>query len=770
MIEGVLPNSDKEVKDVFMAVIGDLKRKGWEKPTPVGFLYVMMECRPNPIAAAAKYSADKGILIARDPDMFFHSVMIKCLHNQNQNNPRKPNQPEERIVIDAKMDNFFNDVKIEALGNNNKIDMVVLTKTLFKRGSETESILSSCGMSESDFLDAMADIGQSYRDEDGDEVSGTPILDKVGVNLNELVVLGGIDPAIGRGEDTRRLVEILARKKKSNPLLVGPPGIGKTAIVENLARLIVAGKVPDRIKGLKIFSIDTASLIAGAGGRGAFEEKMTLLVKEIESKKGEIVVFIDEIHTLVGLGKASGDLDASNILKPALARGSISLIGATTDSEYKKSIERNKALARRLQKMDIKEPTNEETFLILKSLHKSYGKYHGVQYTKESLQYAVDSASKYLTNKFNPDKAIDLIDEAGARKSISNLKNKVVRVKDIAFLIERSTGIPAKTVMAAEGASLMGMEERLNKAVINQEEAISVVSRAIRRNRAGMRNEKKPIANLLFLGPTGVGKTETVKALSKELFEGRENIVRLDMSEYMHSFNVSRLIGSPPGYVGSDEGGQLTEKIKKNPYSIVLLDEFEKAHQDVYNIFLSIFDEGEIEDARGEKVNFKNCVFVATSNLGSRHIIKDKTESSIGFADTGGVMTKEEMNAKIMAEVNEYIRPEFLNRFDELVIFNKLEKSDIKSILNIQINELKNMAEKAGYNLDVKESVEDRIIRDINDMKFGARPIKRKLEKVVGDKVAEFIINNPSSKNGDLIDINVECDDEDTVIVSEGAK
>lgn len=688
------------------------------------------------------------------------------------------------------------------------------------------------------------------------------------INLNERAKAGKLDPVIGRDEEIRRVLQILSRRTKNNPILVGEPGVGKTAIAEGLAQRIVNGDVAENLKNKVLYSLDMGALIAGAKYQGEFEERLKSVVKEVIESQGEIILYIDEIHTLVGAGKSSGAMDAANILKPALARGELRTVGATTLDEYQKYFEQDKALERRFQMVMVDEPSPAESISILRGLKEKYEGHHKVKILDDAIIAAVDLSNRYITNRFLPDKAIDLIDEAASklrlemnsvpesidelnrrikqleiekeaikregkspklteltdelndllakqkeldkrwkeekevltnmqskRQQIEDLKNtaaaaeragdygmvaeirygKIAQLQkeidelaakrnsnpegqlineevspdDIAEVVSKWTGIPVKRMLQSEREKLLHLEENLHKRVVGQEEAIKAVSDAVRRSRAGLQNEKRPIGSFLFLGTTGVGKTELAKALAEFLFNDENMMTRIDMSEYQESFAVTRLIGAPPGYVGYDEGGQLTEAVRRKPYSVVLFDEIEKAHPDVFNILLQVLDDGRLTDGKGRTVNFKNTILIMTSNVGSE-IIQEEINKS---AASDGLSRErlEKCKSMVMNLLKQRVRPEFLNRIDEVIMFQPLTKADVKGILNLQINTIKEMLEEKGVRLEFTERALDYLAGKGYDIAYGARPIKRLLQKELVNELAKEMIEGDISKESKVV-------------------
>jgi len=625
--------------------------------------------------------------------------------------------------------------------------------------------------------------------------SKTPALDAFGRDLTQMARDGKLDPVIGREDEIERVIQILSRRTKNNPVLIGEPGVGKTAIAEGLAQRIREGNVPELLLEKRIVTLDLAALVAGTKYRGEFEERLKAVINEIR-QSGKVVLFIDELHTLVGAGAAEGAIDASNMLKPALARGELQCIGATTLNEYRKYIEKDGALERRFQMIMVNEPSVEDTILIIKGLRDRYEAHHRVRITDDAITAAATLSHRYIAGRFLPDKAIDLIDEAGSRTrlrittipiEIRTLEKEVDKVKqekeeaiktqeferaadlrdkmkkmrmklqeekdkwealkskeeavvtweDIAHVASKWTGIPMIKLGEKESEKLLRMEEELHKRIVGQDEAIVSISKAIRRSRAGIGNPKKPIGSFMFLGPTGVGKTELARALSEFLFDDDDALIRFDMSEYMEKFNVSRLAGAPPGYVGHDEGGQLTEKVRRKPYSVVLFDEIEKAHPEIFNVMLQILEDGRLTDSVGRAVDFKNTVIIMTSNLGAREI---GVEKSLGFNPENVETSYTGMKSKIQAELKKAFNPEFLNRIDDIIIFDPLEKAQIEKIVEIQLADVQKRLAERKITLTLDQSARDFLIEKGYDKIYGARQMKRTIQKYVEDSLAEELL------------------------------
>lgn len=617
---------------------------------------------------------------------------------------------------------------------------------------------------------------------------GNGLLDEFGTNLTDMAKKDQLDPVIGRDKEIKRMIEILNRRNKNNPVLIGEPGVGKTAVVEGLANAIIAGNVPSKLMNKEVILLDVASLVSGTGIRGQFEERMKQLIKELQERKNTIL-FIDEVHTIVGAGSAEGSMDAGNILKPALARGDLQMIGATTLKEYR-TIEKDAALERRFQPVTVNEPTTKETLTILNGLKAKYEDFHEVVYSPEALTAAVELSARYIQDRHLPDKAIDLMDEVGSKYNLSVEKldentvservarleeeknhalqmedyekaakvrdeitrleeNKtsnsfserpVIQASDIQAIIEEKTGIPVGRLQEDEKSKMKNLESNLTGKVIGQEDAVKKVAKAIRRSRVGLKAKNRPIGSFLFVGPTGVGKTELGRTLARELFGTSEAMIRLDMSEFMEKHSVSKLIGSPPGYVGHEEAGQLTEKVRRNPYSIILLDEIEKAHPDVQHMFLQILEDGRLTDSQGRTVSFKDTVIIMTSNAGATD-----TEASVGF--NTGSDTKLEKGTDILAKLGAYFKPEFLNRLDSVIEFKSLEKDDLVQIIDLMLLDLNTMLKQEGVTIDVSSEVKEHLIELGYDAKFGARPLRRTIQEHLEDAIADNLIDHPDAKN-----------------------
>ncbi|MBR4829005.1 MAG: ATP-dependent Clp protease ATP-binding subunit [Muribaculaceae bacterium] len=639
--------------------------------------------------------------------------------------------------------------------------------------------------------------------------SATPVIDKYGKDITREAAEGRLDPVVGRETEIERLAQILSRRKKNNPVMIGEPGVGKSAIIEGLAKRIVERKVARTLLDKRIVSLDMAAIVAGTKYRGQFEERLKAVIDEVSNNKN-VIMFIDEIHNIVGAGNASGSMDAANLLKPALARGEFQCIGATTLDEYRKSIEKDGALERRFQKVLVEPTTPEQTLEILHQIKEMYEKHHGVNYTDEALQACVTLTDRYISDRFFPDKAIDAMDEAGSRvhitkvdtpKEIEDLEQRIAEAQDnkfkavqaqnfesaanyrdqqeklkeelqvakerwekeldsrrvtvneghIAEVVAMMTGVPTQRIAQSEGVRLLGMTDELKKQVVAQDEAIDKIARSIRRNRAGLRDPKRPIGSFMFLGPTGVGKTLLAKKLAQFLFNSDEALIRVDMSEYMEKFNVSRLVGAPPGYVGYEEGGQLTEKVRRHPYSVVLLDEIEKAHPDVFNMLLQVLDEGNLTDGLGRKVDFKNTIIIMTSNIGTREL-KD-FGAGIGF--NTNELTKERSDSVIRKALNRQFSPEFLNRVDDIVTFGSLNHDAILKIVDIELASFYKRVEENGLKLEITDAAKNLVADHGSDIQYGARPLKRAIQSEIEDPLSEMLLREEAA-TGDTIVIDVK--------------
>ena len=564
-------------------------------------------------------------------------------------------------------------------------------------------------------------------------------LEEFGYDITKAAKEGKLDPLVGREDEIQRVIQILGRRRKNNPMLVGDPGVGKSAIIEGIALKIANDDIPPVLAGKRLISLDLGSIVAGTKYRGDFEKRLKSIIKEVADSP-DVILFIDEFHTIVGAGGASGSLDAANMLKPALARGDIQCIGATTMDEFRKIVEKDGALDRRFQKIVVEHTDIAQTVSILSRLKTNYEKHHNVKYTDEAIEACVRMSERYITDRCLPDKAIDALDEAGSMVRLKNPKKTGrVTAEDVAAVISKMTGIPSGKVAEGEGGKLIKMRQKLQSRIIGQDEAVDKVVRAIQRNRAGIKDPGKPIGTFIFFGPTGVGKTQLAKSLAEYLFDSEDNMIRLDMSEYMEKFNVSRLIGAPPGYVGHEEGGQLSERVRRKPYCVVLLDEIEKAHPDVFNLLLQVMDEGRLTDSTGRTVSFRNTIVIMTSNVGSREL--DEYGSGVGFSTAGKDIGNNRKNVLEKA-VRKAFPPEFINRVDEQVFFSSLSREDIEKIIDIELKELKARVSDAGFSLSISNAAKKFVADAGYDPKFGARPLKRAIQKYIEDPVSEKIITD----------------------------
>ena len=616
-------------------------------------------------------------------------------------------------------------------------------------------------MAQQDSLNAEIHIRPA--EEKKEEEQASP-LKEFGYDITQAAREGRLDPLVGREDEIQRVIQILGRRRKNNPMLVGDPGVGKSAIVEGIALKIVNDDVPSVLAGKRLISLDLGSIVAGTKYRGDFEKRLKAIIKEV-SESPDVILFIDEFHTIVGAGGASGSLDAANMLKPALARGDIQCIGATTIDEFRKNVEKDGALDRRFQKIVVEHTDIPHTASILHRLKTNYEKHHNVIYTEEAIEACVRMSDRYITDRCLPDKAIDAMDEAGSMVRLKNPKKTGrVTAEDVAKVISKMTGIPSGRVVESEGGKLMKMRQKLQERIIGQDEAIEKVVRAIQRNRAGIKDPGKPIGTFIFFGPTGVGKTQLAKSLAEYLFDSEENMIRLDMSEYMEKFNVSRLIGAPPGYVGFEEGGQLSERVRRKPYCVVLLDEIEKAHPDVFNLLLQVMDEGRLTDSNGRTISFRNTIVIMTSNVGSREL--DEYGSGVGF-NTAGKNLRTSRKTILEKAVKKAFPPEFINRVDEQVFFRALDKEDIEKIIDIELKGLKQRVSEAGFNLNVTPSAK-RFVADAGyDPSYGARPLKRAVQRHIEDPVSEQIIADRmsgDSHSGATLRVSLAKDRESTVV------
>ncbi|GAA0259517.1 ATP-dependent Clp protease ATP-binding subunit [Actinomadura nitritigenes] len=720
-----------------------------------------------------------------DPDAIQHEI-------ENHAYRGEPREIQPELTPAAKRALLDSHQVSRALGSSYIGPEHLLFALALDRGSSAGRILDAAHVTPDSLKSAAGGGGQPPANGGGEGRSGTPTLDEFGRDLTALAQEGRIDPVIGRDEEIEETVEVLSRRTKNNPVLIGDPGVGKTAIAEGLAQRIVDDDIPETLRGKRIVQLDLSGVVAGTRYRGDFEERLKKVVDEIREHADELVVFIDEIHTLVGAGGAEGAMTAGNMLKPALARGELHVVGATTVDEYRRNIEKDAALERRFQPIMVPEPSTDDSIEILRGLRDRYEAHHQVRYTDESLVAAVDLSSRYLTDRFLPDKAIDLIDQAGARvrlrsgtrdggrreledrldrrrrekdqavadedyekakelrDEINRLQNDLagmrddhepvgvpeVTTEDIAEVVSRISGVPVTQLTEAERERLSRLEEHLHERVIGQEDAVAAVARAVRRSRAGMGDPDRPIGGFLFLGPTGVGKTELAKALAEALFGSQDRMIRFDMSEFQERHTVSRLMGAPPGYVGYEEAGQLTDAVRRQPYSVILLDEIEKAHQDVFNVLLQLLDDGRLTDAQGRTVDFRNTVVIMTSNLGS-DLITGRTE--IGFGGREGEDTA--LRDRIMRRLRESFRPEFLNRIDEIIVFQRLEAGQLRQITDLLLDETRRRLRAQGVTVSFTPEAVDWIAERGHQPEFGARPLRRTIQREVDDQLSDLLLS-----------------------------
>ena len=693
---------------------------------------------------------------------------------------------------------------------------------LLDNRDQVAQLLKDSGLTEKETKEAIAELRKGSKVNSQSAEESYDALGRYAINLNERARNGKLDPVIGRDDEIRRVLQILSRRTKNNPILIGEPGVGKTAVAEGIAYLIAAGDVPDTVRDKRLLSLDLSSMVAGSKYRGEFEERIKKVIAEVKNA-GNVILFVDELHTIIGAGGAEGAIDASNILKPSLSRGEIQMIGATTRAEYRKYIEKDAALERRFQPVYVEEPTNEETVEILKGLRSAYEEHHHVEISDQALEAAVSLSVRYISDRFLPDKAIDLMDEACSRKRLGfgkkakktlpleleiqafsddienlleagdideaaellkkqrkletkldkmkqnkNAKSVVVDAEDIADVVSVWTKIPVNKLTEQESKRLERLEEELHKRVVGQNEAVDAVARAIKRSRVGLKDPKRPVGSFLFLGPTGVGKTELSKALAEAVFGSEDALIRVDMSEYMEKHSVSKLIGSPPGYVGFEEGGQLSEKVRSNPYSVILFDEIEKAHSDVFNILLQVLDDGHITDSQGRKVDFKNTIIIMTSNTGAQRIIDPK---KLGFVTASNADTEhEDMKKNVMDEVKQNFKPEFLNRIDDIIVFRALTEDDVRNISNLLLKELKQrVASQMEIQLKFGDAVKKLIFEKGYDKKYGARPLKRAIQTNIEDELAEAVLKG-EIKRGDTVQVTVRNDKVKFVVKNEPEK
>jgi ATP-dependent Clp protease ATP-binding subunit ClpC len=783
---------------------------GPEGPRRIDISRLMSRSTQSLIGDAATFAAGRG-----DAEL----DALHVLHVMAQNDPTKSLMQRAGAPSPAVVDAV--ELRLPQSRGESQVNATALSSTLKTAILEAHHIAQTLGSTYIDpehlFLAFAADqdhiAGRLLADEgitaDGlqtalkggsvepESNSDTPTLDKYGVDLTQRAREGGVDPVIGRADEIAQTIEILSRRTKNNPVLVGEAGVGKTAVVEGLAQRIVDGDVPDRLTGKRIVQLDLSSMVAGTRYRGDFEERLTTVIDEIVAHSGELIVFIDEVHTIAGAGGgAEGAMDAGNILKPKLARGELHIVGATTLDEYRKNIEKDPALERRFQPVTVPEPSIDDAKAILTGLRSRYEEHHGVTYSDDAISAAVELSDRYLGDRFLPDKAIDLIDQAGARKQLARpsvdvaavekqletleaekataieqedyerasqlrddsqkLQNRLngksdddapeVSAEDIAEIVSRATGIPASQMTQEEKERLRRLESELHRRVVGQDEAVEAIARAVRRSRTGMSDPDRPVGSFLFLGPTGVGKTELAKALAASLFGDEKKMLRLDMSEFGERHTVSRLVGAPPGYVGYGEAGQLTEQVRRNPYSVILLDEIEKAHPDVFDTLLQVLDDGRLTDGQGRTVNFRNTVVIMTSNLGS-DIISSKSGGT-GF--NTGVLDEKPLRDRVMGRLREAMRPEFLNRIDEIVVFRKLDTEQLHRITDLMLAESRERLSAKGIEITFSDSAVDWLAKHGHQPEFGARPLRRSIQRALDDKIADLLLDDVLAEGGSV--------------------
>ena len=806
MVQRLIKNSTVKVTEALQAALMEYANQRKSAVGPEGILIALIDQHDSIVLKIFNHlDLDAGELRRR--------IVDHALDAMNSLPEFSPGQMSQ-IRMTKDVENLFGaaDRERRRLG-----DAFISTGALFLAcfdGSVpgNEKILTLVELSYDSCKQALDEIRAGQKVESREEESKQSTLKEYTLDLTALARKDQLDPVIGRDEEINRVIQILSRRKKNNPLLIGEPGVGKTVIAEGLANRIAAADVPEYLGNKRILSLEIASLIAGAKMQGEFEERLKGVVDEIKASDGQYILFIDEIHTVVGAGRSSGGLDASNMLKPALAMGQLQCIGATTNREYKQYIEADKALERRFQIVRVNEPSTETSIQILSGIKEKYEGHHKIKYTDEALVAAVELSDRYLQERSLPDKAIDLLDEAGSQKRLKYLysppeirtiekernellelkskafneqdfeqmsmfqmdlarleeklsamkdeyskttdqNDRIVNEENIAALISKQTGVPVNKLVAEEAEKLVNLESYLKKRVIGQNHAVKAVSNAIRRNRSGLKRSSTPIASFLFLGPTGVGKTELAKALASHIMDDESKIIRIDMSEFMERHDVSKLIGSPPGYVGYGEGGQLTEQVRRQPYSVILFDEFEKAHPDVFNLLLQVLDEGWLTDSEGQKVSFTNTIVIGTSNLGSE--VMGEKKKPIGIGAQLDPWSKDDEVKEVFQIAKKFLRPEFLNRLDELIVFNHLGPEQLEKIIDIIFDDLANRLSDLNWNLNLDSAVKPFILDEIDTHSYGARPLKRKIQDLVENPIANVLLNPKLVEGRQSVDVKV---------------
>lgn len=813
MVQRLIKNSTVKVTEVLQAALMEYANQRKSVVGPEGILVALLDQKDSiALKVILQLDRDAGEIRGRIYDLALDSMASLPEFGQGKMGQIRMTQDVENLFEAA-------DRQRKRLG-----DTFISTGALFLACFDSsvpslEKMLLTVGLSFEECSQALDEIRGTTKITDREEESKKSVLEEYTVDLTALARKNQLDPVIGRDEEINRVIQILSRRKKNNPLLLGEPGVGKTVIAEGLANRIAAADVPEYLASKRILSLEIATLIAGAKMQGEFEERLKAVKDEVTESGGQIILFIDEVHTVVGAGRSSGGLDASNMLKPALARGELQCIGATTNREYKQYIESDKALERRFQVVRIAEPDVATSIKILRGIRKKYEEHHQVQYHDDALEAAAELSSRYIQDRSLPDKAIDLLDEAGAetrlrviysppeirkiekqrlelldakskafneqdfekmshyQMQLAQLDEKLSKERDdfnrtnekvdssvtretIAQLVSKQSGVPVTKLIAEEADKLLRLEDYLEQRVIGQQHAVKSVANAIRRNRSGLKRAQTPIASFLFLGPTGVGKTELAKALAAQVMDDEAKIIRLDMSEYMERHDVSKLIGSPPGYVGYGEGGQLTEQVRRQPYSIVLFDEFEKAHPDVFNLLLQILDEGWLTDSEGQKVSFANTIIIGTSNLGSE-VMGDKRKP-IGIGAQMNPWSKDDEVREVFTIVKKFLRPEFINRLDEIIVFNHLENEEFSQIIELVFNDLKMRLKELGIVVEITGEVKDFILERIDTSHYGARPLKRKVQDLIENPIANKLIETSSKVPTKNIRVSVS---EDQVLI-----